>query len=300
MKKLALSYLAFLIIISFSYDATANRYRYNGKEEIAADATSDYGARQYSAEFCQWLQVDPLAEKYYSWSPYNFCVGNPLKNEDPNGMGWITATYNGESFYYFDSQVNSQQDIINRYYNGKVRDSYDISYLGDSYSFTNEDNQYDLNSDGTYSRNGNLCNAEIDYGGLHIGNEKGTDAPFGGTIFNRNLYGVYLGSFNPTIHNSKEYSYAVPPIDQLDFAAYNHDRGYDMKGAVGAKGAFIDVSTLPEDLKLVLDCQRVIDNSNSISSYELRWAKQTKTLFLNISIGKIKLSQDPLVQLIFL
>ena len=64
---------------------SANRYRYNGKEEIAADATSDYGARQYSAEFCQWLQVDPLAEKYYSWSPYNFCVGNPLKYVDMDG-----------------------------------------------------------------------------------------------------------------------------------------------------------------------------------------------------------------------
>ena len=74
-----------LIFCGFSYDATANRYRYNGKEEIAADATSDYGARQYSAEFCQWLQVDPLAEKYYFWSPYNFCVGNPVKLVDVDG-----------------------------------------------------------------------------------------------------------------------------------------------------------------------------------------------------------------------
>ncbi len=30
-----------------SLKTTANRYRYNGKEEISADATSDYGARQY-------------------------------------------------------------------------------------------------------------------------------------------------------------------------------------------------------------------------------------------------------------
>ena len=75
---------------------SANRYRYNGKEEIAADATSDYGARQYSAEFCQWLQVDPLAEKYYSWSPYNFCVGNPIGNVDLDGLAWRpTFTANG-------------------------------------------------------------------------------------------------------------------------------------------------------------------------------------------------------------
>ena len=281
---------------------TANRYRYNGKEEIAADATSDYGARQYSAEFCQWLQVDPLAEKYYSWSPYNFCVGNPLRNIDPNGMGWITATYNGETFYFFDSEVNSQQDIINRYYNGDVRDSYDISYLGDSYSFANEDNQYNLNGDGTYSLNGTLCDSEIDNGGLHIGNDTKTRAPYDEDKFSkRNLYGVYLGPNNPRNNdknNTNVYSYTVPPIDQLDYAAYNHDRGYDKKGAAGAIGAFANVSTLPEDLKLVLDCQQVISGSKSISNYELRWAKQTKILFFNISIGKIRLSQNPLIQLI--
>ena len=272
-----------------SLKTTANRYRYNGKEEIAADATSDYGARQYSAEFCQWLQVDPLAEKYYSWSPYNFCVGNPLRFVDPNGMGWITATYNGETFYFFDSEVNSQQDIINRYYNGDVRDSYDISYLGDSYSFANEDNQYSLNDDGSYSLNGTLCDSEIDNGGLHIGNGKTTDAPNGGKIFDRNLYGVYLGQFNPNDANNKDIpSYAIPPIDQLDYAAYNHDRGYDRKGASGPTDAFTNVSTLPEDLRLVLDCQRIIDNSQSLSNYEVRWAKQTKTLFINISIGKTK------------
>ncbi len=71
--------------------STTNRYHYNGKEEIAADATSDYGARQYSAEFCQWMQVDPLSEKYYSWSPYNFCVGNPLRFVDLDGMEWVDA-----------------------------------------------------------------------------------------------------------------------------------------------------------------------------------------------------------------
>ena len=68
-----------------SLKTTANRYRYNGKEEITSTNTSDYDARQYSAEFCQWLQVDPLAEKFYSTSAYGFCAGNPLKFADPDG-----------------------------------------------------------------------------------------------------------------------------------------------------------------------------------------------------------------------
>ena len=29
--------------------------------------------------------MDPLAEKYYSISPYAWCGGNPVKNVDPDG-----------------------------------------------------------------------------------------------------------------------------------------------------------------------------------------------------------------------
>lgn len=34
-----------------------------------------------------WLRVDPLAGKYYSWSPYNYCFNNPVKLVDPDGKG---------------------------------------------------------------------------------------------------------------------------------------------------------------------------------------------------------------------
>ena len=72
---------------------TANRYRYNGKEEITSTNTSDYDARQYSAEFCQWMQVDPLSEKFYSTSQYGFCAGNPLRFVDPDGLAWKPTFY---------------------------------------------------------------------------------------------------------------------------------------------------------------------------------------------------------------
>ena len=69
----------------------SNRYRYNGKEEQATFGTpySDYGARQYSSASGRWLAVDPLAEKYYSISPYAFCNNNPIRYEDVDGEDWI-------------------------------------------------------------------------------------------------------------------------------------------------------------------------------------------------------------------
>lgn len=33
----------------------------------------------------RFLTVDPLAEKYYSWSPYVYCLNNPLRYIDPTG-----------------------------------------------------------------------------------------------------------------------------------------------------------------------------------------------------------------------
>jgi len=38
----------------------------------------DYGARYYHPLSSCWTTMDPMAEKYYSVSPYAFCSGNPV------------------------------------------------------------------------------------------------------------------------------------------------------------------------------------------------------------------------------
>jgi RHS repeat-associated protein len=57
-----------------------NRYQYNGKE-FETDLGlmwNDYGARWYDPQRSVWGQIDPLAEKYYGWSGYNYVAGNPI------------------------------------------------------------------------------------------------------------------------------------------------------------------------------------------------------------------------------
>ena len=69
---------------------TSNQpYRYNGKEldrQLDLDLY-DYGARHYDAALGRWFTIDPLAEMYYSWSPYHYAMNNPIRYRDVFGMG---------------------------------------------------------------------------------------------------------------------------------------------------------------------------------------------------------------------
>ena len=140
----------------------SNRYRYNSKEEQATFGTpySDYGARQYSSALGRWLAVDPLAEKYYSISPYAFCNNNPVNFVDPDGRDWYEAedgsvmwrdgnqqsyvdetgkewenigqkyTYylqDGSAIYFYQQNVNGEQQLLSHLFSDDqilVFDSY--------------------------------------------------------------------------------------------------------------------------------------------------------------------------------
>ena len=73
-------------LAALAYDPS-NRYRFNGKEEQVTGnvGLTDYGARFYDSSVIRWTTPDPLAEKYYSTSPYAFCNNNPVNFVDLDG-----------------------------------------------------------------------------------------------------------------------------------------------------------------------------------------------------------------------
>ncbi len=227
------------------------------------------GARYYDPSAALWLGVDPLAEKYPGVSPYVYCAGNPVKYVDQDGRDWITASYEDDTFVFYDERVNSAEDIKSVYYykDGEGgRNLYDIKYIGKSGSYNTKGKELSLNSNGTYSMNGVAHNEEYDKGGLHVGSTQYTDiSRSNGVACNNDFYGNYAGGSNPKLSNGRD-SYAMPPIDDLDYAAFKHDKGYDKFGAKGGLSAFFDIRVINVDYKLGYDCLKVSSNGSNYKS----------------------------------
>lgn len=87
----------------FSLDGDIQPYKYNGKELDKKHELNwyDYGMRNYDGSLGRWHTADPMAEYYYNYSPYIYCMNNPVSYVDPTGAfstrfgAWLYKIFNG-------------------------------------------------------------------------------------------------------------------------------------------------------------------------------------------------------------
>ena len=80
-----------MIMPGLSLIAPANKYNAykHSAKEIQRELELkwyDHGSRMLDYTFSRWITPDPLAEMYYSTSPYSYVRNNPINKIDPNGM----------------------------------------------------------------------------------------------------------------------------------------------------------------------------------------------------------------------
>ena len=100
-------------IMAESTSESVQRYKYNGKELDRMHGLEwyDYGARFYDATVAMWFNVDPLAEKASSYSPYSYCVNNPIIAFDPNGMETHVVSNSNGTYTVIGGILNKDRNI---------------------------------------------------------------------------------------------------------------------------------------------------------------------------------------------
>ena len=103
--------------VASASQVAAQPYRFNAKEDQSFTGVPllDYGARFYNPTIARWTTMDPLAEKYYSVSPYAFCNNNPVNLVDPDGMDWYSYVETNEdgaqNLKYAWTNATSQEEL---------------------------------------------------------------------------------------------------------------------------------------------------------------------------------------------
>ena len=129
-----------------------------------------------------WLSVDPMADKYPSLSPYNYCAWNPVKLVDPDGREiWIKGSdgneyqykegklYNKDGSAYegndeFATRVQKDLNTLKEKGMGEQVESLDKSKNKHTIQYRRGKNQTDPGKEGNDKiSNGVGCGTTIDY-----------------------------------------------------------------------------------------------------------------------------------------
>ena len=94
----SLEYYPSGVLFDRSSEQSRQPYMFGGKELVSMHGLNEYDftGRWQDPLIPRFTSIDPLCEKYYSISPYVYCLNNPIKYVDPDGTStWVIQDNNG-------------------------------------------------------------------------------------------------------------------------------------------------------------------------------------------------------------
>ena len=157
-----------------------NRFKFNGKElnnKEFSDGSGlewyDYGARLQDPQVGKWWAIDPLANNYFSFSPYNYALDDPINTIDIDGrrttsthtdsLGKVLAVFNDNDNGVYVHNGTSVSQIESAH--SKKNTGAGGTKVGET-EFWDEFASHDANGNILGDKNGNFANknAKINYG----------------------------------------------------------------------------------------------------------------------------------------
>jgi len=91
-----------------------NRLSWIGKERDKESLLGDFGARKYDFLSARFTSIDPLWEKYYEWTPYQYSLNRPISLIDFSGLAVAgEINWSSSSFGYAFSMGPQDENFIN-------------------------------------------------------------------------------------------------------------------------------------------------------------------------------------------
>ena len=140
------NYYPFGVPYAESTAADFQPYKYNGKEldKMHGLNTYDYGARQYDPILARWDRMDPLCEKYYSVSPYNYCGNSPVKFIDVDGRDIWEIDSNGNIVNHIETTEYDKFSVVNSKGESIASLQYDYGTINHQTGETKDGRSYDM------------------------------------------------------------------------------------------------------------------------------------------------------------
>jgi RHS repeat-associated protein len=197
-------------------------YKFGGKEydEMHGLKWYDFVSRYYSGIIPVFTTIDPLAEKYYSVSPYVYCGNNPINMIDPDGRSTRVAQNEDGTYRVIGGDLNDNDYNISVYTQDK-KGNYNIKgeSIGVTTSLTSFYND-SKKADGTVYGWMGTINTQDNSGELFLSNNFfGNTMTLDNYMVNASLGEKYdfksIGAGNRTGAAYEEYVYRGTSIGQV-------------------------------------------------------------------------------------